>query len=47
LISKLNFILCSIEKAKDIDELSIDKLQSSLIIHEQKLNQQDNDKQAL
>jgi len=47
LTPKLNFIVCSIEEAKDIDELFIGELQNSLIIHEQKLNQQDNEQQAL
>jgi len=37
---KFNFIMSSIEKDKNIDELSIDELQSSLLIHEKKLNQQ-------
>jgi len=40
LTPKFNFIMSSIEKDKNIDELSIDELQSSLLIHEQKLNQQ-------
>jgi hypothetical protein len=35
---KFNFIVCSIKEAKDIDELFIDELQSSLLIHEKKLN---------
>ena len=39
--------MCSIEKTEDIDELSIDELQSSLLIHKQKLNQQDNKEQSL
>jgi len=40
-ILKFNFVVCLIEKYKDIDELYIDELQSSLLIHKQKLNQQD------
>jgi hypothetical protein len=38
---KFNFVVCLIEEYKDIDELYIDELQSSLLIHKQKLNQQD------
>jgi hypothetical protein len=33
--------LCSIEESKDIDELSIDEMQSFLLIHDKKLNRQD------
>ncbi|RVW41478.1 hypothetical protein CK203_112691 [Vitis vinifera] len=32
---KFNFVVCSIEESHDIDELSIDELQSSLLVHEQ------------
>lgn len=45
--SKFNFVVCSIEEANDIEELSIDELQSSLQVHEQKINQQDKEEQAL
>jgi hypothetical protein len=44
---KLNFVVCSTEKSKNIYELFIDKLQSFLSIHKQKLNQQDNEEHAL
>ncbi|XP_030443566.1 uncharacterized protein LOC115665889 [Syzygium oleosum] len=44
---KFNFVVCSIEESKDIDELSIDELQSSLLVHEQKTVQQDKEEQAL
>ncbi|KAA0054728.1 Retrovirus-related Pol polyprotein from transposon TNT 1-94 [Cucumis melo var. makuwa] len=33
--------------SKNIDDLSFDELQSSLLVHEQKLKQQDNEEQAL
>jgi len=39
--------MCTIEEVEDIDELSIDELQSYLLNHKQKLNQQDNKEQAL
>ncbi|XP_076906897.1 uncharacterized protein LOC143563179 [Bidens hawaiensis] len=32
-----NFFVCSIEESKDLDEMSVDELQSSLLVHEQKL----------
>ena len=36
LSEKLNFVVYLTEESKDIDQLSIDELQSSLIIHEKK-----------
>ncbi len=47
LTDKFNYVVCSIEESKDIDELSIDELQSSLIVHEQKFWKQNNEDQAL
>lgn len=44
---KFNYVVCSIEESKDIDSLSIDELQSSLQVHEQKMNQQEQEEQAL
>ncbi|XP_006595346.1 uncharacterized protein [Glycine max] len=44
---KFNFVGCYIEEAHDIEELSIDELQSSLLIHEKKINQQEIEEQAL
>ncbi|KAH0707987.1 hypothetical protein KY289_013063 [Solanum tuberosum] len=38
LTSKYNYVVCSIEESKDIDELSVDEVQSSLLVHEQKMN---------
>jgi hypothetical protein len=35
---KFNFVVFLIEKSKNIDEPYIDKVQNSLLIHEQKLN---------
>ena len=47
LIDKFNYIVCAIEESKDIDAMSIDELQSSLIVHEQKFNRHSNDEQTL
>ncbi|KAH0709684.1 hypothetical protein KY284_011111 [Solanum tuberosum] len=44
---KFNFVVCSIEESHDIDLLSIDELQSSLLIHEQKFTQQEKEEVAL
>ena len=35
---KYDYVVCSIEDSKDIDALSLDKLQGSLLVHEQKIN---------
>ncbi|XP_049365733.1 uncharacterized protein LOC125830598 [Solanum verrucosum] len=37
--TKFNYIVCSIEESKDIDTFSLDELQGSLLVHEQKINQ--------
>ncbi|XP_062020913.1 uncharacterized protein LOC133737356 [Rosa rugosa] len=47
LTDRSNYIVCPIEESKDIDELSIDELQSSLIVHEQKFYRQNGEEQAL
>jgi len=36
LTPKFNFVVCSVEEANDVGELSIDELQSSFLVHEQK-----------
>ncbi|XP_073307227.1 uncharacterized protein [Primulina huaijiensis] len=38
LTHKFDYVVCSIEESKDIDALSLDELQSSLLVHEQKMN---------
>ncbi|XP_024993944.1 uncharacterized protein LOC112527492 [Cynara cardunculus var. scolymus] len=37
LTPKFDYVVCSIEESNDLDELSFDELQSSLLVHEQKL----------
>lgn len=46
LTEKFNYVVVSIEESKDIDSLSIDELQSSLIVHEQKFNRSSGEEQA-
>ena len=33
---KFNYVVCFIEESKDLDELSIDKLQGFFLVHEKK-----------
>ena len=48
LTPKYDYLIFSIEESKDIDELSLDELQSSLLVHEQKMNRNStSDEQAL
>ncbi|TXG57024.1 hypothetical protein EZV62_018337 [Acer yangbiense] len=47
LTDRFNYIVCSIEESKDIGVLSIDELQSSLIVHEQKFQKSSGEEQAL
>lgn len=47
LTDKFNYIVCSIEESNDIDKLSVDELQSSLIVHEQKFHRSNGEEQAL
>ncbi|KAJ0509944.1 putative RNA-directed DNA polymerase [Helianthus annuus] len=47
LTENFNFVVCTIEESKDIDTLSVDELQSSLLVHEQKLTRKNNDDQVL
>jgi hypothetical protein len=47
LTEKYNYIVCSIEESKDINHLSVDELQSSLLVHEQKFKRHDTDDHAL
>jgi hypothetical protein len=44
---KFDYVVCSIEESNDIDVLSIDELQSSLLVHEQRMSRHTLDEQAL
>ncbi|XP_038678443.1 uncharacterized protein LOC119979894 [Tripterygium wilfordii] len=35
--AKFDYVVCSIEESNEVDELSIDELQSSLLVHEQRM----------
>lgn len=47
LTPKYNFIVCLIEKSKNIDELSIEELENSLKVHERKVFRKDEEEQVL
>ena len=35
---KFNYVVCSIEESNDLSTMTIDELQSSLLIHEQRMH---------
>lgn len=47
LLVSYNYIVCSIEEFKDINTMSVDELQSSLLVHEQKLKRHSVEEQTL
>ncbi|XP_061996268.1 uncharacterized protein LOC133714197 [Rosa rugosa] len=47
LTEKFYYVVCSIEESKDIDSLTVDELQSSLIVHEHKIVRHNDEEQAL
>lgn len=47
LTEKFNFVVCSIEESKDIDKLTVDELQTSLLVHEQKVIEKRSEEQVL
>lgn len=47
LSEKFNYIVCSIEESKNINELLVNELRSSLIVHEQKFHKHTGEEQAL
>ena len=44
---KFDCVVCSIEKSKDIDTLTIDELQNSLLVHEQRMSSHVEEEHAL
>lgn len=45
--AKFNYVVCSIEESNDVQTLSIDELQSSLLVHEQRMRGYREEEQAL
>ena len=44
---KFDYVVCSIKESKDIDTLTIDELQSSLLVHEQRMSSHEEEEHAL
>ncbi|KAL4386156.1 hypothetical protein GQ457_09G030990 [Hibiscus cannabinus] len=44
---KFNYVVCSLEESKNLDVMTIDELQSSLLVHEQRMQSQIVEEQAL
>lgn len=47
LTENFNYVVCSIEESKDIDEMTVDGLHSSLLVHEEKIRRKKSDEQVL
>ena len=45
--SRFDYVVCSTEESNNLDTLTIDELQSSLLVHEQRMNVHGGDEQAL
>ncbi|TXG63519.1 hypothetical protein EZV62_010513 [Acer yangbiense] len=44
---KFNYVVCSIEESNDLSTMTIDELQSSLLVHEQRMQGQKEEEHAL
>lgn len=38
MVYKFNYVVCSIEESNNLETMTIDELQSSLLVHEQRMN---------
>lgn len=47
LVSRFNYVVCSIEESSNIDTLTVDELQSSLLVHEQRMKGLIEEEQAM
>ncbi|XP_073263189.1 uncharacterized protein [Populus alba] len=47
MISKFNYVVCSIEESNNMTTMTIDELQSSLLVHEQRMKSQEEEEQVL
>ncbi|XP_050378459.1 uncharacterized protein LOC126795736 [Argentina anserina] len=44
---KFDYVVCSVEESKDLDTLTIDELQSSLLVHEQRMKGHEKEEQVI
>jgi RNase H-fold protein (predicted Holliday junction resolvase) len=47
LTSRFNFVVCSIEESNDVTAMTVDELQSSVLVHEQRMKHQKKEEQVL
>lgn len=47
MVSKFNYVVCSIEESNNMTTMTIDELQSSLLVHEQRMKGQGEEEQVL
>ncbi|KHN36591.1 Retrovirus-related Pol polyprotein from transposon TNT 1-94, partial [Glycine soja] len=47
MISKFDYVVCSIEESNNLDMMTIDELQSSLLVHEQRMRSRGEEEQVL
>lgn len=45
--SKFDYVVCLVEESNNLDTFTFDELQSSLLVHEQRMNGHGGDEQAL
>jgi RNase H-fold protein (predicted Holliday junction resolvase) len=45
--SRFDYVVCSVEESNNLDTFTIDELQSSLLVHVQRMNGHGGDEQAL
>ncbi|MCI08289.1 retrovirus-related Pol polyprotein from transposon TNT 1-94, partial [Trifolium medium] len=47
LTSRFNYVVCSIEESNDVTTMTVDELQRSLLVHEQRMKSQKDEEQVL
>jgi RNase H-fold protein (predicted Holliday junction resolvase) len=47
LTPRFNYVVCAIEESNDVSTMTVDELQSSLLVHEQRMRSQREEEQAL
>lgn len=47
MVSKFNYVVCLIEESNNLDTMIVDELQSSRLVHEQRMTSHREEKQVL